>query len=89
MPLNLTDVAPKKPFPFIVTIVPGPPLVGVNDEIVGAPFTVIVIAFDVEGFGVAQVRLDVITQVTISPFANVFVVYTLLFVPTFVTPLFH
>ena len=37
----------------------------------GKEFTVIVIVFDVAGEPVAQVAFDVITQVTISPFANV------------------
>ena len=32
--------------------------------------TIIVIAFDVTGFGLAQVSDDVITQVTTSPFIN-------------------
>lgn len=34
-PLNRTDVAPVNPVPVIVTEVPGGPLVGVNDVIVG------------------------------------------------------
>ena len=34
-------------------------------------FTVIVIALDVTGLGLAQVIDEVITQVTISPFTNV------------------
>lgn len=36
-PLNVTEVAPVKCVPVIVTAVPTGPLVGVNDEIVGTP----------------------------------------------------
>jgi hypothetical protein len=35
VPLNATAVAPVKPEPLIVTLVPGGPPVGVNDEIAG------------------------------------------------------
>ena len=52
-------------------------------------FTVIVMEFDVTGFGLAQVAFDVITQVTTFPFASVVVVNVELFVPTFVAPIFH
>ena len=37
-------------------------------------FTVMVIVFEVAGLPVAQVALDVITQVTVLPFANVLLV---------------
>jgi hypothetical protein len=40
VPANLTDVAPAKPLPLIVTVVPTGPLVGENDEIVGSTNTV-------------------------------------------------
>lgn len=36
-------------------------------------FTVIEIELDVAGFPVAQVRLEVITQTTLSPFAGIYV----------------
>jgi hypothetical protein len=52
-------------------------------------FTVIVTAFDVAGDPVAQVAVDVITQVTTSPLASVVEVKVALFVPTFVAPTFH
>src|SRR6185503_19573576 len=39
-PLNATDVAPLKPLPLMVTVVPTGPLVGENDEISGTPVTV-------------------------------------------------
>ena len=52
-------------------------------------FTVITIAFDTAGFPVAQRALEVITQVTLFPFANAALVYVELFVPTFVAPIFH
>jgi hypothetical protein len=40
VPLNLTEVAPVRFVPVIVTLVPTGPLVGVNDVIVGVPVTV-------------------------------------------------
>lgn len=40
VPLNFTEVAPVKPVPVTVTCVPAVPLVGENDEIVGAAATV-------------------------------------------------
>jgi hypothetical protein len=48
-----------------------------------------VIAFDVAGEPVAQAALDVITQVTTSPFARVVEVKVALLVPTLVAPTFH
>jgi hypothetical protein len=45
-------------------------------------FTVIVIWFDEAGLPVAQVAFEVISTFTRSPFANVVVVYVVLFVPT-------
>jgi hypothetical protein len=39
-PLNVTVVAPAKPFPVIVTVVPTDPLVGENEVIDGATVTV-------------------------------------------------
>ena len=52
-------------------------------------FTVIVMEFDVTGFGLAHVAFDVITQVTTFPFASVVEVNVGLLVPTFVAPIFH
>ena len=52
-------------------------------------FTVIVIEFDVTGFGLAHAAFDVITHVTTFPFASVVVVNVELLVPTFVAPIFH
>jgi hypothetical protein len=52
-------------------------------------FTVITIAFDVAGLPVAQVALEVITQVTLFPFVKTAFVYVALFVPTFAAPIFH
>ena len=46
-------------------------------------FTVIVIALDVAVKGLAQLKLLVITQVTICPFVNVVVVNVALLVPAF------
>ena len=37
-------------------------------------FTVMMMAFDVAGFGAAQVAVDVITQVTVCPFVRAVVV---------------
>ena len=51
-------------------------------------FTVIVMVLDVAGFPVAQVSLEVNTQVTASPFAGVYV-YVGLFVPTLPPFTFH
>ena len=51
--------------------------------------TVIVIAFDVAGFPVAHVAFDVITHVTLFPFASALFEYVALFVPTFAAPNFH
>jgi hypothetical protein len=48
-----------------------------------------VTAFDVAGLPVAQVALDVITQVTTSLFANDAFVYAVLLVPTLVPFNFH
>ena len=52
-------------------------------------FTVIVIPVDVAGFPDVQVRLDVRTHVTISPFTNKILVYVVELVPTFVPFNFH
>ena len=38
-PLNVTDDAPVKPVPVIVTVLPGEPLVGENPLTVGAAWT--------------------------------------------------
>jgi hypothetical protein len=46
-------------------------------------FTVIVIPFDVADTGLAQVAVDVITQVTTWPLVNVVVVKVALLVPAF------
>src|SRR6185369_1218018 len=40
VPLNATDVAPLKPLPLMVTVVPTGPPGGENDEITGGPVTV-------------------------------------------------
>jgi hypothetical protein len=40
VPANLTDVAPAKPLPLIVTVVPTGPLVGENEEMFGSTNTV-------------------------------------------------
>src|SRR4051794_685411 len=42
-PLNVTDVTPAKPEPEIATLVPGGPLLGANDEIVGVFGVVVVV----------------------------------------------
>lgn len=42
VPLKLTDVAPVKLAPVIVTLVPGPPLVGVKPVITGANVFVVI-----------------------------------------------
>ena len=39
VPLNLTDVAPLKPLPLMVTVVPTGPLAGEKDEITGGLVT--------------------------------------------------
>lgn len=52
-------------------------------------FTVIVMVLDVAGEPVAQVRLLVITQVTILPLAKVEVAYVALFDPTSMPFTFH
>ena len=51
--------------------------------------TIIVTSLDKAGLPVAQVALDVNTQVTTSPFANVVLVYVAAFDPTFVPFNFH
>lgn len=51
--------------------------------------TVIVTEFEVAGDPVAQDALDVITQVTTSPFPKEDEMYVLLLVPTFDPFLFH
>jgi hypothetical protein len=40
VPLKLTPLAPVKPVPVSVTLVPAGPLVGVNDVMLGATITV-------------------------------------------------
>jgi hypothetical protein len=40
VPLKLTPLAPVKPVPASVTLVPTGPLVGVNDVMLGATITV-------------------------------------------------
>ena len=52
-------------------------------------FTVIVIVFDVAGLPVAQVALDVNTQVTNCPFVKVVVENVGLLTPTFTPFTFH
>jgi hypothetical protein len=52
-------------------------------------FTVIVTVFEVAGLPVAQVALEVNTQVIISPFINVVLVYVILFAPTLAPFNFH
>ena len=52
-------------------------------------FTVIVTVFEVAGLPVAQVALDVITQVTVFPLARVPLVYVVLLIPTFEPLSFH
>jgi hypothetical protein len=52
-------------------------------------FTVMVMAFEVAGLPVAQLALEVSTQVTTSPLASAALVYVLLFVPTGVAPTYH
>jgi hypothetical protein len=52
-------------------------------------FTVMVMAFEVAGFPVGQVALEVSTQVTTFPFAKATLVYVLLFVPTGVASTYH
>ena len=49
----------------------------------------IVIALEVAGLPVTQLAFDVITQVTISLFASVALVYVEALVPTFVPFTFH
>jgi hypothetical protein len=51
--------------------------------------TVMVMAFEVAGFPVGQVALEVSTQVTTLPLASAALVYVLLFVPTAVAPTYH
>jgi hypothetical protein len=52
-------------------------------------FTVIVKVFEVAGFPVGQLTLEVSTQVTWSEFVNPAVEYVVLFVPTFPPFTFH
>jgi len=61
------------------------PAVGV----VGTAFTVMVIALLVAGLPVTPDKFDVITQVTICPVVNVFVVYVGPPVPTLAPFTFH
>lgn len=51
--------------------------------------TTMVTAFEVAGLPVAQVALEVSTQVTISPLESVVEVYVVLLVPTFTPFNFH
>lgn len=51
--------------------------------------TIISISFEVAGLPVAQIALEVKTQVTLAPFARAALVYVLLLVPTFVPLSFH
>ena len=53
----------------IQIVLPGDATILTDGVTVG--FTVIVIALEVTGFGLAHATDDVITQVTTSPFANV------------------
>jgi hypothetical protein len=55
----------------------------------GKAFTVVVIALDVAGLLVAQIALDVITNVTTSLLANDVLVYVVLLVPTLLPFNFH
>ena len=52
-------------------------------------FTVMVMVFDVAGLPVAQVALDVNTQVTVFPFVKVVVVNVVELVPAFTPFTFH
>ena len=76
-----------------VTFVPAhivfPGLAAIITDGVTTAVTIIVIAFDVTVAGEAQVAVDVITQVTASPFVNAAFVYVLLFVPTLLPFNFH
>jgi hypothetical protein len=51
--------------------------------------TVMVMAFEVAGLPVAQVALDVSTQVTMSPFTRAALVNVELFVPAGEAPTYH
>jgi hypothetical protein len=69
LPLNATDVAPVKPVPVIVTVVFAGPLVGVNDEIVGAAVAVVTVKLD----ELVPVPADVVTEIgpVVAPLGTV------------------
>ena len=75
-----------------VTLVPGH-IVVADAEILTLTgrfgFTVMVTEFEVAGFPLVQVELDVIKQVTTSLFTNEEVEYVVLFVPTLLPLSFH
>ena len=75
-----------------VTFVPGQMVVELAAMLTLAGkfgFTVIVMVLDVAGLPVAQVALDVNTQVTVFPFVNVADVNVGEFVPAFTPFTFH
>jgi hypothetical protein len=85
--------------PFVgvaVNVTDEPAHVGLFPEVIAIEtagtktgLTVIVIPFDVAVVGLAQVAVDVITQVTTCPLVNVAVANVALFVPEFVPFTFH
>ena len=66
-----------------------PELMLIETNGVSVPVIVIVIPFEVDVAGLAQAKLDVMTQVTTSPFPNELVVYVELLVPTLLPFTFH
>jgi hypothetical protein len=52
-------------------------------------FTVMVILFDVDVMGEAQVTVELISQFTTSPFSNPALIYVVLLAPTFPPLSFH
>ena len=78
--VNVTDVPAQIVFPGLAAILTDGTTIAV---------TVMVILLDVAVAGDAQVAVEVITQVTASPFTNTAFVYVLLFVPTLLPFNFH
>lgn len=76
-----------------VTLVPAqivvPGLAAIETEGVTAAFTTIVNVLEVAVAGEAQFALEVITQLTVFPFARAAFVYVALFVPTLAPFSFH
>ena len=66
-----------------------PPLLTMLTEVLLIGFTVIVTALLVAVVAVTQLNEEVITQVTMSPFANAELEYVVEFVPTFDPFNFH